>query len=337
MGGVPRDGVGAAAPAVRAGGAQQTPIEFLQIEPTTRCNFTCGFCAGRHMDQSDLAWSRFEAALDAAPGLRHLELQGEGEPLAHPRFFEMVSHAAARGIQVSTITNGSFFSRERVARLLACGLASVLVSIESPDAEEFRRIRGGRLDKVVRGIRLLLEERRRAGRSRPAVGFAVTVLADTGRRLPEIVALYDELGMDGGIAVQMLNPMESYAQHYDAEMAAQALSPLDQALVWSRWRRIRERRGTDLDGSGHFFGALLAEPRETDAGCPWLARSLYVDRHGVVCACPYRKGAPGHALGRLDDGVDAALEVRDALNDTLRSGTVPEGCGGCAIARRASR
>jgi DNA-binding NarL/FixJ family response regulator len=40
-------------------------VRFAQIEPTTRCNFTCGFCCGRHMDQTDLDYGRFEAIVAA--------------------------------------------------------------------------------------------------------------------------------------------------------------------------------------------------------------------------------------------------------------------------------
>ena len=84
-------------------------VRLLQVEPTTRCNFTCGFCAGRHLDQSDLALATFDALLDQLPDVEHLELQGEGEPLMHTDFFAMAERARARGIEVSTITNGSFF------------------------------------------------------------------------------------------------------------------------------------------------------------------------------------------------------------------------------------
>jgi MoaA/NifB/PqqE/SkfB family radical SAM enzyme len=254
----------------------------------------------------------------------------------------MVSHATARGIQVSTISNGSFFTRDRVTRLLGCGIGSILVSLESPDAGEFQRIRGGKFEKVVDGIRLLLEERRRAGRDRPRVGFAVTVLKDTQRRLLEIVSLYDELGLDGGIVVQMLNPMPGYARHYPEATAAQVLPPLAQALAWSRWDRIRARRpgeAEELAGRGHFFSELMEPGPDTkEAECPWLASALYVDRHGIAGACPYRHGASQPVLGHLeDDGVQAVLAARAVLHDTLREGKIPEGCGGCRIAERVTR
>src|SRR5262245_45883400 len=60
-------------------------VRFLQIEPTTRCNFTCGFCAGRAMAQTDLPFERFAETLDSFPAVEHIELQGEGESLMHPQ------------------------------------------------------------------------------------------------------------------------------------------------------------------------------------------------------------------------------------------------------------
>ena len=69
------------------------------------------------MAQGDLPFERFEAALAAFPELKHIELQGEGESLLHPRFLDMVTAARARGIKISFITNGSFLGRETIDRL----------------------------------------------------------------------------------------------------------------------------------------------------------------------------------------------------------------------------
>jgi len=153
--------------------------QFAQIEPTTRCNFTCGFCAGRSMRQGDLGWETFERFLAINPDLQHVELQGEGEPLMHPRFFDMVSACRARGIRVSLISNGSMFTREKVDRLIGDAVESIHVSLESSDEDEFQTIRGGKLSKVVEGLRLLIARRREHGRDRPVVGFSVTVLRRT--------------------------------------------------------------------------------------------------------------------------------------------------------------
>src|SRR2546422_375122 len=92
-------------------------LRFLQIEPTTRCNFTCGFCAGRAMPQEDIGYEAFERTLASFPGVAHLELQGEGESLMHPRFFDMILLARKRGARVSFISNGSYFSPEVIEKI----------------------------------------------------------------------------------------------------------------------------------------------------------------------------------------------------------------------------
>ena len=53
-------------------------VRLLQVEPTSRCNFTCGFCVGRHLDQSDLDLETFREALAQLPDLERLERHGEG-------------------------------------------------------------------------------------------------------------------------------------------------------------------------------------------------------------------------------------------------------------------
>jgi len=314
-------------------------VRFLQVEPTTRCNFSCGFCAGRHMDQTDLEIDAFARALDRLPELEHIELQGEGEPLMHPAFFEMARRARSRGIEVSTITNGSLFNRERIESLLDADLGSVLVSIESPDLATFASIRGGRLDKVIEGVAAFVAARNALGLARPAVGFAVTVLKSTEASFPDILALYRQLGLDGGVVVQPLNGMEVYARGYSDAMRAETYTGLGRAVVERRLLRQADRAGIVRRGEPTlFWTALFGAAPPARAGCPWLRHALYIDRQGRVTTCPHVKDAERHALGRLEvDGLEAILSARRQIHRALEAGAIPTPCRGCAIADAIAR
>lgn len=323
-------------------------VTFLQVEPTTRCNYTCGFCCGRHMDQSDQSWDDFEATLDAFPHLRHIEIQGEGEPLMHPRFFDMTAAAHARGIKVSTITNGSLLGR-RVPEILDSGIASLLVSIESADAKGFRAIRGGTLDVVTRGIARLMDARRARGQAAPAVGFALTVLAETQDQLNPVFDLYERLDMDGGILCHMLSDMTPYSRHYDDDMCRQVLSPLNQSLMWARYARNTKRATYREAPVRHFWNDLMARPAEDEPAaarasastftrCPWLEHALFVNRHGLATGCPNVKDTARFSFGHVRiDTASSILAGRDAMRTQLAAGEIPDACRGCFIADSITR
>lgn len=47
----------------------------------------------------------FVSVLDGFPDVKALHLQGLGEPMMHPRFFDMLHHAVCKGITVSCNSN----------------------------------------------------------------------------------------------------------------------------------------------------------------------------------------------------------------------------------------
>src|SRR3954447_22087755 len=89
-----------------------TSPKFLQVEPVGQCNLRCQMCPIQFRQDGPpygppafMPFEEFTRVLEQMPGLQHLHLQGLGEPLMHPRMFDMVEYAAGRGIQVSTNTN----------------------------------------------------------------------------------------------------------------------------------------------------------------------------------------------------------------------------------------
>ncbi len=317
-------------------------VTFLQVEPTTRCNFTCGFCCGRHMDQSDQSWEDFEATMQMLPNIQQIEIQGEGEPLLHPRFFEMAAMAQARGIKISTISNGSMFSEKRIGEILDTGIAAIMVSIESADPNDFRSIRGGKFEIVERGIANLLAARNARGSETPSVGFAMTVLKRTRDQLTPIFELYERLGMDGGILCHLLSDMGAYAQHYSAEMRGEVLNEVGQALVWARYAKNIQRPNYRESPIRHFWNDLMGKTKDAQAKtedvapfrtCPWLDHSLYVNRKGIASACPNVKDTARYGFGHVrSDGIGKIMDSRAAMRAKLNAGEIPPACEGCFIA-----
>lgn len=308
-------------------------IRYLQLEPTTRCNYSCGFCAGRTMDQSDLDPGRVAGLLAALPELGHVELQGEGEPLLHPGFFDLVAAFRARGVSVSFISNGSLLSEARIDRILALGVEKISVSLESARGELFKELRGGSLEKVERNLAALLAERRRRSLARPVVGLSITVLRGTEAELDAILDLYERLGLDGGVTVQPLERKADYAAHYRPEILARTLDAAAADEVWIRFRthpRIRaiEARRAPVQG---FFDGLMAGWMPARRRCPWLEQGLYVDRHGRVGACCMIKDE-GQLIGHVDR-LPEAVAARDRMAAELRAGRLPAACAGCDLGR----
>lgn len=313
-------------------------VPFLQIEPTTRCNYICGFCAGRSMPQEDLDFDLFVGLIDSLEGLRHVELQGEGEPLLHPRFFDMVSYLNQRQPQarVSFITNGSLFTEANLKELRTCRIHKVYVSMESAEPEEFRRIRGGKLQKVEQGLKRLIELRKSMSDGGPKVGLAVTILKSTVEQIIGIGAFYQRLGLDGGLMLQPLQGMNGYAQYYDQYMRSEIPGPEERkrtaSLITSDQSLLRMVTAKSYRG---YYRELMDSVPADGRTCAWLENGLYLARDGTVCSCCFIKDARQHGLGRLEDGVITAAVAgkRSALLASLKTGLVPAACQGCAIAQ----
>ena len=126
---------------------------FVQIEITTVCNYRCFYCAGRDMPAQSMALDLFDAILLGLPAGRHtVSLQGEGEPLAHPRFWDMLDRVRHAGHLPYLITNGSLRTTSRLAQFVPM----IGISIDTLDSREADRIGRIRLDRVLANFEKLL-------------------------------------------------------------------------------------------------------------------------------------------------------------------------------------
>ncbi|HTB11064.1 MAG TPA: radical SAM protein [Bryobacteraceae bacterium] len=198
----------------------------LTLEAATACNFRCGFCYGRHIDQGVLKWDHFTAVLDGLHGLRAVEFTGEGEPLMNKRIVDMLLECKKRGLWVHLTTNGSLLNRELAERIVDLGIDSLAVSIESLKPERFARLRpGGDLRIVLDALRMI-HRVRRDRQSALQLRLWVTLLRETLDELDDMDDLAQELEIEF-VEFQSLNPMTAYSRFYDAYLRGNMLTSED--------------------------------------------------------------------------------------------------------------
>ena len=310
-----------------------TEPTLINIEPTTRCNFNCWYCVGRHMKQADIRLEDFASMLDHYPKLKTIALVGEGEPLMHTGFFDMARMAKERGIRVMIISNGSTLSKSVVAQLCETEVAYVAVSVDSFDPQTFADSRlDGDLDKVWRGVRRLREYRDAHGYVYPKIALKGTLFSHTLDQMPEIAARARSCGVEIIESFQPLNPMKSYVKIYpsahlkqlDALKEVSASITRDTAVVAQSLMPFSEF----CDSSGiDFFPSVRANPLRKNCN----ETGLYSLLSGDVTPCCQIKTPMSSMWNVFERPVVDILADPDYENVrfNLWNGLFLDSCEGC--------
>jgi len=251
----------------------------LSIEPTTSCNLRCPECPSglraftrpTGMLQTEL----YQKVIDQVSGhLTWLHLYFQGEPFLHPGFLDLVKYADGKGIFTSTSTNAHYFTEKNVSEILGSGLKQLIVSMDGISQEIYEKYRiGGSLEKVQKGLMLLLEERKKQGREFPRIVLQFLVTGQNEHQIPSLKTWSKEIGVD---ELQLKT-----TQIYDFENGSE-LIPSD--LGYSRY--IPDGKGT------------WKLKKQMENKCWRMWQGAVVTWDGKVVPCCFDKDAK-HVMGDL--------------------------------------
>jgi cyclic pyranopterin phosphate synthase len=137
----------------------QRKVDYLRVSVTDRCNERCLYC----MPEGYKGWQDRPDMLTAGEllkvvgsaveiGFRKFRITG-GEPLIRKDLLEIIhGMAGLRGMEsMGLSTNGSRL-KPMAGRLKQAGIQALNVSLDSLNADTYRRITGGNLSEVLAGI-----------------------------------------------------------------------------------------------------------------------------------------------------------------------------------------
>jgi hypothetical protein len=218
---------------------------LVQVENTSHCNFRCRYCPTHSPDstipprRAHMALETFRAILAAEARASLVLVQGQGEPLLDPGFFEKIAAARARGKATQVITNGSLLREPMIARLCREGPDVLLVSVDaaSPAKNEADRA-GMRYAEVARGLGALVRARD-GGPRRMVVGVLSIVAGPFDAAAERALRSFDALGIDVLLYKQLNASYEDRIRGYRAAPAGRVPRRVLRALGYPvRHQRI---------------------------------------------------------------------------------------------------
>ncbi len=325
------------------------PPRFLQIEPVGQCNLRCQMCPIQfrrdgppHGPPAFLPYEEFCRLVDDAAGVAELHLQGLGEPLMHPRFFDLVAYAVAKGMRVTTNSNLTLMTSLLAERCIHSGLHYLHVSLDGATAPTYERIRSGAsFRRVAHNMEQLLAARIRLGTATPAVGLVMVVMRQNLHELPDLVRLARRWGLD-----------EVFVQHLCHEYG--------EATLPAQYRSMKEFVETetlvaeDAGRVGRYFAEALDVAKALNVRlrlprvrrtpyppgtsgrqrCDWPWRGMYLSYQSLAMPC-CMIGTPdrfsfGSAAGKTTTSLWYSPEY-ETFRRQLESDEPPEICRSCSL------
>ena len=324
---------------------------YVQIEPVGQCNLRCQMCSIQFRQDGPpygppafMQYDTFTGLIDqlVGAGTRELHMQGLGEPMMHPRFFDMVEYATGKGMRVTTNSNLTLLNERRAERCVQSGLACLHVSIDGATAETYERIRvRAHFERVLGNLERLISVRERLGSTQPSLVMVVVIMRQNLHELPDLVRLASQYGIER-VFVQHLchdfaeSSLPGYYLPMRAFVQSQTLLEEDPQRVqhyFDEARHIAQEMGVELRLPRT---QLRIHPPGTPgpARCNWPWTGAYISYQGYAMPCCMVSTPDRINFGNVfTEGIEATWNNTryTAFRDQLASDEPPEVCRSCSV------
>jgi len=210
---------------------------YLQIEPSSICNYRCVFCyqtdesfsqkKSSHMGSMRL--DLYKKIVDEAEGnIEFLSLASRGEPLICPEFAGMMEYSIGKFLNLKVNTNASLMTEKHCHALLCGGARTIVFSADAAEEPLYSQLRvNGKLERVLRNIERFQEIRETQYSSTSIISRVSGVLVKEAQDMESMKKLWG--GLVDQISFVKYNPWENI---YDSPLSnvSQPCSDL--------WRRM---------------------------------------------------------------------------------------------------
>jgi MoaA/NifB/PqqE/SkfB family radical SAM enzyme len=247
---------------------------LAHLIPMRRCNLACGYCNEYDHNSSPVPVEVIKSRLDklASLGTSIVTISG-GEPMMHPELDDIIHHIRLRGMIAGLISNGYYFTPERIKRLNKAGLEYLQISIDNVEPDEVSRKSLRVLDKKLRYLSEYAD-------------FHVNInsVIGGGIKNPE-----DALSV-ARRAVE-LKFSTTVGVIHDNDGTLKPLSPKEKDL-FQQVKKLGNKDHARLN----WFQDSIAEGKPYNWRCRAGARYLYICEDGLVHWCSQQRGYPGIPL-----------------------------------------
>ncbi len=135
---------------------------YLQIEPTSFCNYRCVFCFQTNKDftkrsngyMGKMKLDFFKYVIDEVKDkVEFISLASRGDPLVAPNIIKMLEYTRGKFLNLKINTNASVLTERKCHAILSSGVRTIVFSADAADSDLYSKIRvNGKLEKVLKNI-----------------------------------------------------------------------------------------------------------------------------------------------------------------------------------------
>jgi pyruvate-formate lyase-activating enzyme len=176
---------------------------YIRLEPSAHCNLRC--CWAQRNPKHPRLRPRGHADPDLArrivgeigQTLYQAILCHWGEPTLNPHLPEIVQVFHDAGVYTTFDTNMTLMTEALAAGLVEAGLDAISASIDGVSQDSYGQYRlGGKVDTALAGLRHVVDQRRRLGRSNPRIRWQFLVFPHNEDEVGAARRIAEEIGVD---------------------------------------------------------------------------------------------------------------------------------------------